>query len=45
MSLSDVKKEDLKKLTPEELAELKVETHELLLKIEEMIRECEENKL
>ena len=41
--LSDIKKEDLKNLTPEELADLKVETKELLLDIEEMIAECKEN--
>ena len=41
--LSDIKKEDLDKLTPEELADLKAEAKELLLDIEEMIEECKEN--
>lgn len=41
--LSDIKKEDLEKLTPEELADLKVEIHELLLDVEELLEECKEN--
>ncbi len=40
--LSDLKKEDLENLTPEELADLKVDAEELRLKIEELISECEE---
>ena len=39
----DVVKEDLDKLTPEELADLKVETEELKMKIKELIAECEES--
>lgn len=38
-----IKKEDLENLTPEELADLKVETEELLSDIEEMIKECDEH--
>lgn len=40
--LSDIKKEDLENLTPEELADLKVETEKLKMRIEELIKECEE---
>lgn len=41
--LSDIKKEDLKNLTPEELADLKVEAEELRIRIEDLIAECEES--
>lgn len=40
--LSDIKKEDLDKLTPEELADLKVEAEDLRMRIESLIEECEE---
>lgn len=42
-SLSNIKKEDLKKLSPKELVDLKVETKELLEDIEELIAECRES--
>ncbi len=41
--LSDIKREDLENLTPEELADLKVETEKLKMRIEELILECEES--
>lgn len=34
--------EDLKGLNPEQLAKLKIETEKLLIKIEELIKECDE---
>lgn len=37
--LSDIKKEDLENLTPEELADLKVEIEEIKMKIEELMEE------
>lgn len=40
--LADIKKEDLDKLTPEELADLKVETEELKMDIEDLIEKCDE---
>lgn len=40
--LSDIKKEDLEKLTPEELADLKVEVEDLIEKLDSMIEECDE---
>lgn len=40
--LSDIKKEDLDNLTPEELADLKIEAEELKNRIESLIEECEE---
>ena len=42
MSLSDIKKEDLEKLTPEQLAELKVQVEDLIAEIDSMIEECDE---
>ena len=41
--LVDIKKEDLDKLTPEELADLKVETEELKEDIEDLIAKCDES--
>lgn len=40
--LSDIKKEDLEKLTPEELADLKVEVEDLIARLDNMIEECDE---
>ena len=40
--LSDIKKEDLEKLTPEELADLKVEVEDLIAKLDSLIEECDE---
>lgn len=41
--LVDIKKEDLDKLTPEELADLKVETEDLKTDIENLIAKCDES--
>lgn len=40
--LLDIKTEDLDKLTPEELADLKVETEDLIIRLENMLEECDE---
>jgi len=40
--LLDIKKEDLDKLTPEELADLKVEVEDLIIRLDNMIEECDE---
>ena len=40
--LSDIKKEDLENLTPEELADLKVKVEELIEELNNMIEECDE---
>lgn len=41
--LSDIKKENLENLTPEELVDLKVETEKLKMRIEDLIKECEDS--
>lgn len=43
--LSDIKKEDLENLTPEELADLKVETEELKMRIEDLMKQIKESEL
>lgn len=40
--LSDIKEEDLENLTPEELADLKVEVEDLIIRLDSMIDECDE---
>lgn len=41
--LSDIKEEDLENLTPEELADLKVDAEELKMRIKDLMEEVKED--